>query len=76
MSDGYFDKGRWIETPEKDGYFVTDREHQNNLDTIKQLRTDRAGLLNINNELCEIIFEYHNANLVKRLKYLFTGRVE
>lgn len=62
---GHFKNGRWIETPENDGYFVTDREHQNNLDTIKQLRTDRAGLLN-----------NHNANFVKRLKYLFTGRVE
>ena len=72
---GHFENGRWIETPEKDGYFVTDQEHQNNLDTIKQLRTDRARVQKLI-EMGEIIFEYHNANFVKRLKYLFTGRIE
>ncbi len=73
---GHFDNGRWVESPEKDGYFVTDQEHQNNIDTIKKLQDARKDLLNINNELCEIIFEYHNANFVKRLKYLITGRLE
>ena len=71
MSNGYFDKGKWIETPEKDGYFITDQEHQNSLDTIKQ-PDGRAGLLNINNILRNHIPK-SNANFVKRLKYLFTG---
>ena len=73
---GHFDNGRWVESPEKDGYFVTDQEHQNNIDTIKKLQDARKDLLNNKYELCEIIFKYHNANFVKRLKYLITGRLE
>ena len=72
MSNGYFDKGRWIE---KDGCLITSEEHDNQVETLKRLQGSIEILNRINLELCHNLNRYRYAGFFNRLKFLITGRI-
>jgi hypothetical protein len=73
MSNGYFDKGKWIEN--ESGYHITPAEHDNRVETLKRLQGSIEILNRINLELCHNLNRYRYAGFFNRLKFLITGRI-